>query len=72
MLLPSVLRGLLIATLVSLAVLAILYLRQRQLSTPGYLAWGLLALMAPGLGPFLVIVARPGWRKPPAYPGKHS
>ena len=72
MLLPSILRGLLMATLVSMAVLAILYLRHRQLSTLGYLAWGLLALMAPGLGPFLVIIAQPGWRKPLAYPGKPS
>jgi hypothetical protein len=70
MLFPSILRGLLVATLVSMAVLAILYLRHRQLSTLGYLAWGLLALMAPGLGPFLVIVAQPGCHKPLSSPGK--
>jgi hypothetical protein len=71
MLLPSILRGLLTTALISMAVLAILYLRHRRLSTLGYLAWGLLALMAPGLGPFLVIVSQPGWHKPLMTPGKH-
>ena len=70
MLLPLILRGLLIATLVTMAVLAILYLRRRQLSTLSYLAWGLLALMVPGLGPFLVILARPGSRQPLSRSGK--
>lgn len=40
--------------------LAVLFLRQRKLSTLGYLMWGLLALFIPILGPYLVIAARPG------------
>lgn len=60
MLLPTLLRILLIATLVSMAVLAVLFLRQRKLSLAAYLGWGLLALVVPGLGPFVVILARPG------------
>lgn len=39
---------------------AVLYLRQRKLSTLAYFMWGLLALMLPVLGPYLVIIARPG------------
>ena len=39
---------------------AVLYLRQRKLSTLAFVLWGTLALVLPVLGPFLVIVSRPG------------
>jgi hypothetical protein len=44
----------------AMALLAIFYLRRRELSTTAYLAWGLLAILLPLLGPFLVIAIRPG------------
>ncbi len=54
------LRTLLIAFLVIMYLLAILYLRRRKLSPGAYILWGLLALILPALGPFLVILAKPG------------
>lgn len=56
----EVMRGLLAVVAVVLAVVSFLFLRGRRLSRAGYLLWGLLALMVPILGPFLVIVFRPG------------
>jgi hypothetical protein len=41
-------------------VLAVLFLRGRKLTVFQYLLWGLLALLLPVLGPYLVIAARPG------------
>ena len=40
--------------------LAVLFLRGRQSTVYEYLLWGLLALLLPVLGPYLVIVSRPG------------
>jgi len=54
---------LLVGCLVGMALLAVLYLRGRRLSLTGYLAWGLLALLIPAVGPFIVILARPGERR---------
>lgn len=48
------------ACMFGMVMLAVLFLRQRKLSTLGYLMWGLLALFIPILGPYLVIAARPG------------
>jgi hypothetical protein len=49
--------------------LAMLYLRRRQLQPRAFLFWGLLALLLPLLGPFLVIALRPGFpRRPPLAP----
>jgi hypothetical protein len=50
--------------LVSMASAALLFLRTRRLSSASYALWGLLAIMLPALGPFLVIAARPGRRGP--------
>lgn len=62
----SILRGLLIADIVLMALLAFLYLGQRRLEWRHYCFWGMLALLVPILGPFLVIHNRPGrWRTPP-------
>jgi len=55
----DVLRILLLATIVALAVLALLYLRRRRLDWQTGLAWVLLALLVPVLGPILVISLRP-------------
>ncbi len=46
--------------LAAMATLALLFLRTRRLSFTSYALWGLLAIMVPALGPFLVIAARPG------------
>lgn len=54
------LRTLLIIFLVVMFLLAMLYLRRRRLSLGAYAFWGLIALAIPALGPFLVILAKPG------------
>jgi cytochrome bd-type quinol oxidase subunit 2 len=53
-------RFLLVACMVGIALLALLYLRKRILSPWEYLAWGLLVVLLPFLGPFLVILLKPG------------
>ncbi len=57
---PDVLRALLLLCLAGMALMAALYLRHRKLSLSEYIAWGLLALFIPILGPFLVILSQPG------------
>ena len=57
------LKAVLIITILAMAFLAVFYLRRRQLSWSAYCFWGLVAIVLPVLGPFLVIVSRPGkWR----------
>ncbi|MDP2976616.1 MAG: hypothetical protein Q8N45_10455, partial [Anaerolineales bacterium] len=41
-------------------ILAMFYLRRRKISLGEYTFWGLFALFVPALGPFLVIISRPG------------
>ncbi|MBN2386368.1 MAG: hypothetical protein JXB85_05060 [Anaerolineales bacterium] len=53
-------RFLLFVFLLAMYVLAILYLRRRPLPLLHFLAWGLFALLIPLLGPFVVILCRPG------------
>jgi hypothetical protein len=52
-----------------MALVAILYLRQRRLPLIGYACWGLVALLIPFMGPFLVIMSHPG-EKCPESPAK--
>lgn len=40
--------------------LAVLYLRRREMSTLAYVLWGIFALVVPVVGPFVVIASRPG------------
>jgi hypothetical protein len=54
------LRILLIADILVMDLLAVFYLRNRQLSWLSFCAWGLLAFCLPVIGPFLVIAWRPG------------
>jgi len=56
----AVLRLLLAVSLIAMYVLAMLYLCRRRLGLGVYLFWGLFALSLPALGPFLVILTRPG------------
>lgn len=57
---PEVMRTLLVLCMLGMALLAACYLRQRDLSLSEYISWGLVILFVPLLGPFLVILSRPG------------
>ena len=60
---PVLIKVVLLLTILAMAFLAFFYLRRRQLPWAAYCFWGLLAMVLPVLGPFLVIVSRPGrWR----------
>jgi hypothetical protein len=56
----DVMRLLLLLCLVGMAVLAALYLRGRDITWGAYFCWGILIIIVPLLGPFLVILAHPG------------
>jgi hypothetical protein len=56
----AMIRFLIIIVVVLMALLAIFYLRKRHLTWWEFCGWGLLALMLPLVGPFLVIFLRPG------------
>jgi energy-converting hydrogenase Eha subunit H len=61
MLLPAdVMRFLLVLSALGMSLLAIFYMRRRELKLEAYIGWGLLAVLVPFLGPFLVILYRPG------------
>jgi hypothetical protein len=64
----GVIRGVLIFDMAAIALLALFYLRQRRMSWTSWLCWGLLAVLLPVLGPFLVIVNRPGKWHPDPFP----
>ncbi len=57
---PETLRIILLSYFVSQFLLAIFYLRGRKLGLGAYTLWGLFALLVPALGPFIVIISRPG------------
>jgi hypothetical protein len=57
---PQLMRLLLVTCLVGMAILAILSLRQRKMPVGVYLGWGLIAVLLPLVGPFIVLLARPG------------
>jgi hypothetical protein len=56
----ELIRVFLMADILAMALLAFFYLRQRKLTINEYIQYGLLALLVPLLGPFLVIVLKPG------------
>lgn len=67
MLAADFVRWMLLINVIGMLTLACFYLRRRQLSWAALLFWCLVAGVLPVLGPFLVIVARPGtWRRPQA------
>ncbi len=59
----DVLRIMLMVCIAGMLALAAVYLAQRRLAWHQYLGWGLVALIFPILGPFLVIINRPGVRR---------
>lgn len=57
---PDVMRLFLIIGFLCIAVLAVLYLRGRELTITEYIGWGLLIVLLPLMGPFFVIIYQPG------------
>jgi hypothetical protein len=57
---PATMRVILALCLLGEALLAVFFLCQRRMSFYAYLGWGLLALLIPVIGPFLVIWVCPG------------
>lgn len=60
----EILRVVLAVCLIAMYVLAMLYLRRRKMSLAQFIAWGLFALFVPALGPFLLLLSRPGQAAP--------
>lgn len=60
---PDLLRALLAICIWSMAVLAAVYLQRRSLPVHQYICWGLLIILVPLLGPFLVVLYKPGKRR---------
>ena len=57
---PDFMRFLLLVCMLSMVILAALYLRQRRLAPLAYAFWGLAAILIPVIGPFIVIWMKPG------------
>lgn len=53
-------RILLFICLLGMSILAAFYLRSRRLTFKEYFGWGILIVLIPLLGPFLVLLAAPG------------
>jgi hypothetical protein len=60
MMTAAIVRIMLFVDIIVMALLALVYLRQRRMSWPAYLGWVLLAICLPVIGPFVVISNRPG------------
>ena len=56
----NTMRILLFICLLGVSLLAAFYLRSRRLTFREYFGWGLLIILVPLLGPFLVLLAAPG------------
>ena len=56
----DILRLLLVVFSFAMLFLSFFYLSRRKLTFWYYLGWGLVAVLIPILGPFLVIASRPG------------
>ena len=54
---------LLVVYFLAMSFLAAFYLRRRNLSLLEYTAWGIIAILLPAVGPFLVIWMRPGQKQ---------
>ena len=60
---PELMRFLLLVCMLSMVILAVFYLRQRKLTHLAYVLWGLIAILIPIIGPFIVIWMQPGKEK---------
>ena len=56
----DLMRFLLLVCILTMVILAVFYLRQRKLTHLAYVLWGLVAILIPIIGPFIVIWMRPG------------
>ncbi len=54
------LKMLLVVVMLGMALLALIYLQTRRLSSWQQVGWGLLVLLLPMIGPFLAILLKPG------------
>jgi hypothetical protein len=54
------LRLMILGCILSLNILAAIFLRGRKLSLWEYTGWGILAMLLPIIGPFIVIWVQPG------------
>lgn len=59
----EILQVFLILDIAGMLTLSLVYLARRRMAWHQYLSWGLLALVLPILGPFLVIANHPGERR---------
>ena len=59
----EILQGLLVLDIAGMLALSLVYLGRRRMAWHQFLGWGLLALVLPILGPFLVIANHPGERR---------
>jgi hypothetical protein len=57
---PQLMRLLLVTCLLGMAILATLSLRQRKMPVSAYIGWGLIAILLPLVGPFIILLVRPG------------
>lgn len=64
----GVIRIVLVVDIIAMALLAFFYLRQRRLPLISYCLWGLIVLLVPLFGPFLLIACRPGEWHPDPFP----
>ena len=55
----DLMRIMLVIYLLGMSLLAALYLRSRVMGCEAYFGWGILAILLPVLGPFLVIIFAP-------------
>ena len=58
----EIMRFILLTYLLGISAMAILFLRTRALSFVAYVGWGLFAILVPLVGPFTVLIVRPGKR----------
>lgn len=57
---PTVMRALLVLCLLGMEVQAAMFISRRRMTFWQYAGWGMLAVVLPVLGPFLVILLKPG------------
>ena len=57
---PDLMRSLLLICMLTMVILAVFFLRQRKLTHLDYVFWGLIAILIPIIGPFVVIWMKPG------------
>jgi hypothetical protein len=56
----ALIQSLLAAGIFCMALIAISSLRKRRLTLHKYLAWGLVAILVPVIGPFIIVWIQPG------------